>query len=508
MNPLAHDTSSPSPINDTHVRYSPSKSEMENMGRLFLQHYDNNSDNSSSSSSSSSQRNGIDKIMSRLGSIYLMTLRKWIGQGRSNAPRDDDDDQQEVGRRHNSTSLWNDPTVRIVMLLMVIYLRMAHLHRSRKIGKHRHRLRHQRGGVSVDSLMPALYAGLLVLVSNMEHRRPDMQLLWKLVKAQAYRRLFQSSLKLFAPTVTSSGKGEANKNTNFMNQMLTTVQRQIVTQALTAILRPLIANSDSASTITNIATKAAATTLSGIPAVATKAVRHLSMIEILISISIIVTFSGLAGIVYNRRFIDSKISLAKIEMNLLEQSILLFNAENHRYPVTLEEAMSDYGQRLSTRDPWGNDYIYVPHCNWAMIVQVLTAVGGGGSAPTQQQQQRLAALSMSSRDVQYWSRCLAELARILEHIPSDMVNIWDLLLLSDERAFIACTSANELIVSGQDSDSRATPAALVGGNAAQRERKIKRLAFLIKQARDKAVSTHNSIVFAATMSLTLTLLCC
>ena len=61
--------------------------------------------------------------------------------------------------------------------------------------------------------------------------------------------------------------------------------------------------------------------------------------------------------------------MARVELNLLESALLMFKAHNGRYAVSLEELSATTS--LNTRDPWGNDYVFIPNVSWAQLVSAL-----------------------------------------------------------------------------------------------------------------------------------------
>jgi hypothetical protein len=96
------------------------------------------------------------------------------------------------------------------------------------------------------------------------------------------------------------------------------------------------------------------------------------MIEILIAVSIMVTFSTLVGAVYYKKLEEAKESFAKIDINNIMASLLLFESRNARFPLDLNELVNA-GDIVLRRDPWGNEYIYIPFVDWSKIIEFLDA---------------------------------------------------------------------------------------------------------------------------------------
>eukprot|EP01080_Neovahlkampfia_damariscottae_P005202 gene5202-8808_t len=100
-------------------------------------------------------------------------------------------------------------------------------------------------------------------------------------------------------------------------------------------------------------------------------IHYFNMIEILISVSIMVSFSSLISIVYFKKLEESKINFCKIEMNLITQSLLMFESRNEYFPLKLEELIESGDLNKLKKDPWGDEYIYIPKINWILILESL-----------------------------------------------------------------------------------------------------------------------------------------
>lgn len=109
-------------------------------------------------------------------------------------------------------------------------------------------------------------------------------------------------------------------------------------------------------------------------------VRHLNMIEILIAISIIVTFSGLTGAVFAQIYEDTRVSNAQLDLATIQQALVMYFTRNFRYPLDMEELLEKGDLNKVPKDPWGMDYVYVPHLDWGRLARMLTT-----RSPNQQQ---------------------------------------------------------------------------------------------------------------------------
>jgi type II secretory pathway pseudopilin PulG len=63
------------------------------------------------------------------------------------------------------------------------------------------------------------------------------------------------------------------------------------------------------------------------------------MIEILIAISIIVTFSGLTGAVFAQIYEDTRISNAQLDLASIQEALVMYFTRNFRYPLELDELL-------------------------------------------------------------------------------------------------------------------------------------------------------------------------
>jgi hypothetical protein len=113
-----------------------------------------------------------------------------------------------------------------------------------------------------------------------------------------------------------------------------------------------------------------------LPSLMNERVHHFNMIEILIGVSIMVTFSSMIGVVYHKKLEESKESFTKIELNLMNQSLLLFESRMDTYPVHLMELVESGDLSIIRKDPWGNDYLYIPKIDWIQVLEWLKEGSG------------------------------------------------------------------------------------------------------------------------------------
>lgn len=133
--------------------------------------------------------------------------------------------------------------------------------------------------------------------------------------------------------------------------------------------------------------------------------QHFNMIEILIAISIIVTFTGLAGTAYHKKFVESRIAFAKIELNLIQQALIMYHARTGQYPTYLEQVYEsgDLSSRLKN-DPWSTEYLYVPHVDWIRLIEILDKQKSKSSA-------------FQEQELRYFIESVTQLAKLLASLP-------------------------------------------------------------------------------------------
>lgn len=99
--------------------------------------------------------------------------------------------------------------------------------------------------------------------------------------------------------------------------------------------------------------------------------KNFNLIEILISVSIMVTFSSLVGSVYYKKLEETKEAFTKIEINNIMQCLIMYESRNDRSPLELNELVLSGDLPSLRKDSWGNDYVYVPHVDWSKLIEIL-----------------------------------------------------------------------------------------------------------------------------------------
>lgn len=94
-----------------------------------------------------------------------------------------------------------------------------------------------------------------------------------------------------------------------------------------------------------------------------------TLIEVVVVIVILMMLVSIATPIYSRHVRNAKISTAKTQLKLIEQSLLDFKLDVGNYPESLEALTENVDQAEKwdgpyikpnvPRDPWGNEYIYV-----------------------------------------------------------------------------------------------------------------------------------------------------
>jgi type II secretory pathway pseudopilin PulG len=125
---------------------------------------------------------------------------------------------------------------------------------------------------------------------------------------------------------------------------------------------------------------------------------HFNLIEILISISIIVTFSGLVGVVYPKLLEESKESNALIDIHTIASSLVIYYSRTSKYPLSLDKLTETGELSMVPKDPWDNEYRYIPHVDWPVILRALRT-------------------NASPETLQYHADCIAQTVRVLQDLP-------------------------------------------------------------------------------------------
>jgi general secretion pathway protein G len=88
---------------------------------------------------------------------------------------------------------------------------------------------------------------------------------------------------------------------------------------------------------------------------------NFNMIEILIAISIIVTFSGLTGAKFAQKYEETRVSNAQLDLARIQEGLVMYYTRKASYPLDLEELLENGDLNKVPKDPWGTDYLYIPH---------------------------------------------------------------------------------------------------------------------------------------------------
>ena len=94
-----------------------------------------------------------------------------------------------------------------------------------------------------------------------------------------------------------------------------------------------------------------------------------TLIEVVVVIVILVMLASIATPLYFRHVRNAKISTAKTQIKLLEQSLMDLKLDTGSYPQSLDALTENvdqvekwdgpYIKPTVPKDPWGNDYVYV-----------------------------------------------------------------------------------------------------------------------------------------------------
>nr|QRZ58742.1 general secretion pathway protein G2 [Malawimonas jakobiformis] len=99
-------------------------------------------------------------------------------------------------------------------------------------------------------------------------------------------------------------------------------------------------------------------------------VKHFSLIEVLVAISIAVMISTLSSSAYVRKIQESKESSAVLDLNAIRQALITYYFRTDSYPQSLEQLLESRDLLELPLDPWGRDYIYLPPVDWRAVLQL------------------------------------------------------------------------------------------------------------------------------------------
>eukprot|EP01080_Neovahlkampfia_damariscottae_P004248 gene4248-7585_t len=144
------------------------------------------------------------------------------------------------------------------------------------------------------------------------------------------------------------------------------------------------------------------------------------MIEILIAVSIIVTFSGLTGVVMARKYEESKEAYAKIDLIKIQEGLIMYFTKNSKYPLDLEQLLENGDLSKIPLDPWGSSYLYFPHIDWVRLTRVLN----GKNLKNDEQ-------------FNYFIEGLKRLSAVLNSLPESIEPI-EMISIASEQPFSIC----------------------------------------------------------------------
>jgi len=148
-------------------------------------------------------------------------------------------------------------------------------------------------------------------------------------------------------------------------------------------------------------------------------IHYFNMIEILIAISIIVTFSGLTGVVIARKYEESKEANAKLDLVRIQDGLTLYFTKNNKYPLDLEQLL-EYGDLSKVPvDPWGNNYVYVPYVHWSKLNTMLNTK------------------NLKPEDFGMTVEILKRLSRVVSTLPETLAPM-DIITMAAEQPFAIC----------------------------------------------------------------------
>jgi hypothetical protein len=146
--------------------------------------------------------------------------------------------------------------------------------------------------------------------------------------------------------------------------------------------------------------------------------KHFSMVEIIITVAIVASFSTVASTSYYKRIQESKIVHAKIELNQILQTLIFYYATHGKYPKKLNEISETMSTSLPLLDPWKQPYMYFPRVDWLSILEMLDK-------------------NQSVKEVQYWIECLQVVAQQLSELPESIDPMYILTLCSNQPLVIS-----------------------------------------------------------------------
>ncbi|KAL9644360.1 hypothetical protein ABK040_005818 [Willaertia magna] len=161
-----------------------------------------------------------------------------------------------------------------------------------------------------------------------------------------------------------------------------------------------------------------------------KHVHFFNMIEILIGISIIVTFSGLTGAVLAQVYEESRVSNALLDLAKLQEGLVLYYTRHGKYPLALEDLLQGGELNKVPKDPWGTDYVYVPHLDWNRLNRILTTTSSSTTLSS-------GSIASSSQQLAYYVEVLKRMENVLLTLPTG-ISPMSILAIANEQPFCIC----------------------------------------------------------------------
>jgi hypothetical protein len=165
------------------------------------------------------------------------------------------------------------------------------------------------------------------------------------------------------------------------------------------------------------------------------------MIEILIAVSIMVTFSSLVGMQYHKKLIESKQSFSKIEMNIISQDLLLYHARTGQYPLNLKYLVDSQDLITLRPDPWGYDYVYLPKIEWLELIEIMENYKSSNLDLKKDEngESDISIAEPNEDKLKYFIETLHKISKTLSNLPSDgSIDLMKLLVVASTRGFVFC----------------------------------------------------------------------
>ncbi len=114
-----------------------------------------------------------------------------------------------------------------------------------------------------------------------------------------------------------------------------------------------------------------------------RSLRGMTLIEIMVVITILGLMAGAVLVAVIPRLEEAKHSRAELDIKTIDSALKMYYARKGKYPDTATglKALVD-GQYLeTTKDPWGNDYVYTLEGNQPVITSYGKDGQPGGEGP-------------------------------------------------------------------------------------------------------------------------------